>query len=238
MARQSVPRHQAIETYLRERIAAGQPGDLLPTEMELCDLFAVSRMTARQAVIRLAEAGLVTREPGRGTFIAHPRLQREISTLLSFTRNMEQQGRRASSQLLGQSIEPAKPEVSARLDLAPETPVIRIRRLRFADGEPMALEVVQLPADQFGWLAEVDLANHSLHVLLEERGIIPFSGKGTLTADIAAKDEAHLLGIPVGAPLMIERLVLHDQTGRPIQVGETRYAGQRYALDFHLHRNG
>ncbi|MDF2630978.1 MAG: transcriptional regulator, GntR family [Symbiobacteriaceae bacterium] len=238
MARDTVPRHQAIEAYLRERIAAGQPGDLLPTEMELCEMFAVSRMTARQAVIRLAEAGLVRREPGRGTFVAHPRLQREISTLLSFTRNMEQQGRHASSKMLSVTIEPAKPEVSARLNLAPGSSVIRIRRVRFADDEPMALESVQLPADQFAWLAGADLAHQSLHVLLEERGIIPHAGEGTLTADIAAKDEAHLLEIPVGGPLMIERLVLHDQTGSPIQVGETRYAGQRYALDFHLHRNG
>ena len=237
MARDQVPRHQAIETYLRERIAALQPGSLLPTEKELCELFAVSRMTARQAVMRLAEAGLVNREPGRGTFVAHPRLEREISMLLSFTRNMESQGRTASSQMLDQRISAAEPEVAHRLELTGDARVIRIRRLRFADDEPMALETVLLPADRFNWLTTVDLIHGSLHAALEQRGIIPSVGAGTLTADVAAKDEAHLLVIPAGAPLLVERLVLHDQAGVPIQVGETRYAGQRFALDFHLHRN-
>jgi DNA-binding GntR family transcriptional regulator len=54
---------------------------------------------------------------------------------------------------------------------------------------------------------------------------------------VADKDQAHLLGIPAGSPLLVERLVLHDQDGRPIQFGETRYAAGRYALEFHLYRN-
>ncbi|HWI61884.1 MAG TPA: GntR family transcriptional regulator [Symbiobacteriaceae bacterium] len=237
MAREQVPRHQVIETYLRERLAQLQPGDLLPTEKELCELFGVSRMTARQAVMRLAEAGLVRREPGRGTFVAHPRLQREISMLLSFTRTMASQGKRASAHMIAKTLEQAEPEIAAKLDLAPNAQVVRIRRRRFADNDPMALETVWLPADRFGWLMQVDLTNASLHEALEQRGTVPSNGDGTLTAGVAAKEEAHQLGIPVGAPLLVERLVLQDQDGIPIQVGETRYAGERYALDFHLHRN-
>lgn len=239
LSRHPVPRHQAIEEYLRERITALAPGALLPTEKELCDLFGVSRMTARQAVNRLAEAGLVRREPGRGTFVAYPRLQREIGMLLSFTRTMERQGRRASARVLERSTVPAGPSVAARLGLtAADLPVIRLQRLRLVDDQPMALELVLLPADRFGWLAAVDLTNSSLHQTLEQRGIIPHAGDGTLTAEVAGKEEAHLLGIAPGAPLLVERLVLLDQNGTPIQVGETRYAGERYALDFHLHRNG
>lgn len=237
MGRHLVPRHQAIEEYLRERIAALQPGDPLPTDKELCDLFGVSRMTARQAVSRLAEAGLVRREPGRGTFVAHPRLQRDVSKLMSFTSQMERQGRKASSQVLGRAIEPADPEVAARLGVEQGAEVICIRRIRMADEMPMALEVVVLDADRFRWLDLVDLANGSLHAALEQRGIVPSAGEGTLSADVADKDQAHLLGIPAGSPLLVERLVLHDQDGRPIQFGETRYAAGRYALEFHLYRN-
>jgi GntR family transcriptional regulator len=236
LGRHLVPRHQAIEEYLRERIAALQPGDPLPTDKELCDLFGVSRMTARQAVSRLAEAGLVRREPGRGTFVAHPRLQRDVSKLMSFTSQMERQGRKASSQVLGRAIEPADPEVAARLGVAQGAEVICIRRIRMADEMPMALEVVVLAADRFGWLESADL-NGSLHLALAQRGVVPSAGEGTLSADVADKDEAHLLGIPIGSPLLVERLVLHDQEGRPIQFGENRYAAQRYALEFHLHGN-
>lgn len=237
MGRRSVPLHQAIEDYLRTRIASAKPGDPLPTDKELCDLFRVSRMTARQAVSRLAEAGLVVREPGKGTFVAHPRLQREVGALLSFTRQMERQGRIASSSLLDRAMRTATPEHAARLGIAPGAPLVAIRRLRLADGIPMAIELVLLPEEQFDWLKAVDLAHDSLHAVLESRGIIPYAGEGTLTAETASKEEAHLLGISPGAPLLVERLVLNDQDGRPIEVGETRYAAQRYALEFHLHRN-
>ncbi|HLN64477.1 MAG TPA: GntR family transcriptional regulator [Symbiobacteriaceae bacterium] len=237
MARRLVPRHQAIEEYLRERIAAASPGAPLPTDKELCDRCQVSRMTARLAVSRLAEAGLVTREPGKGTFVAHPRLQREASVLLSFTRQMERQGRVASSALLERSRIEAPPDVSEQLHLPPNAPVLLIRRIRLADGIPTALEWVMLPEERFGWLMAVDLERGSLHEALESRGILPYRGQGALTASVTTRDEAHLLGLPAGSPLLVERLVLFDQNGAPIQAGETRYAAQRYALDFHLHRN-
>jgi GntR family transcriptional regulator len=236
VGRHLVPRHQAIEEYLRERIAAAQPGDSLPTDKELCDLFGVSRMTARQAVSRLAEAGLVRREPGKGTFVTQPRLQREIGMLLSFTRQMERQGRVATAKLLERTVEPAEAEVAHQLNLLPGSPTLRIRRLRLVDGIGTALELVILPEERCGWLATADLEHGSLHAALEAMGIIPYAGEGTLTAEAADREEAQLLGLIPGEALLIERLVLHDQSGRPIQVGETRYAGSRYAIDFHLHR--
>lgn len=237
MGRRLVPRHQAIEEYLRERIAAARPGAPLPTDKDLCDLFGVSRMTARQAVSRLAEAGLVVRAPGKGTFVAQPRLQRELELLLSFTRVMERQGRIASSRLLDRTTEPAPPDVAAKLDIAEGTPLLRIRRLRLADGEPLAVELVHLPEERFHWLQAVDLEHHSLHAALEARDIFPSQGRGTLTAETAGREESHLLGLPPGAPLLVERLVLLDQHGTPIQAGETRYASQKYAVEFHLHRS-
>lgn len=236
MSRHTVPRHQAIEDYLRERIASAQPGDSLPTDKELCDLFGVSRMTARQAVTRLAEAGLIRREPGKGTFVTQPRLQREIGMLLSFTRNMQQQGRIASAQLLSRHVAPAEPEVAAKLNLQPGAPTLHIRRLRLADGIPTALELVILPEERFSPLRVADLEHGSLHAALESMGIIPYAGEGTLTAEAASREEAQLLDLKAGEALLVEHLVLHDQTGRPIEVGETRYAGSRYAIDFHLHR--
>lgn len=237
MGRRTIPRYQAIEDYLRQLIAVAKPGDSLPTDKELCDRFGVSRMTARQAVTRLAEAGLVRREPGRGTFVSPPRLQREIGVLLSFTRQMERLGRIPSARLLSRTIQPAAAGIAGDLQCEPGSPVLAMRRLRLADGIPTAVELVVLPADRFGWLLEMDMERMSLHAALEQRGVTPYAGSGSLTAEPATPDDAHLLGLAAGSPLLVERLVLHDQEGRPVQVGETRYAGQRYALDFHLHRN-
>lgn len=229
-------RYQAIEEYLRERISALQPGDALPTDRELCDRFGVSRMTARQAVTRLVDEGLVRREPGRGTFIAHPRLQRDVGVLLSFTRQMERHGRRATSRLLECGVVLASAEAAVQLGLAPAAPLLRVRRLRLAGGEPTALELVLLPYERFAWLENMDWEHRSLHAALEERGVVPYTGDGHLQAAAASREEAHLLGLAAGAPLLVERLALYDQNGLPIEAGETRYAGDRYVLDFRLHR--
>jgi len=236
VSRSLIPRHQAIEDYLRDRIAALRPGDPLPTDKELCEYFGVSRMTARQAVSRLAEAGLVRREPGKGTFVAQRRLQREIGVLLSFTRVMERLGRRASSRMLSIMAEPAPTDVAVKLALQPGDRVLRIRRLRLADGIPTAVELVMLPHDRFAWLSSIDLEKGSLHAALEAHGVMPYVGEGNLSAAAATREDAHLLELAPAAPLLIERHVLCDQDGRPIEVGESRYAGQRFAVDFHLHR--
>src|ERR1700754_4565673 len=91
--RRFVPRYFEIEQALRARIAELAPDDPLPSDAQLCAEFGVSRMTARNAVARLAQEGIVSRVPGRGTFVAEPPVHRQAGNLLSFSAEMRRQGR-------------------------------------------------------------------------------------------------------------------------------------------------
>jgi len=226
-----IPRYHEIERALRVRIQHLQPGDLLPSDTELCAEFDVSRMTARNAMQRLAQAGLVQRVPGRGTFVAQSPPHRQASSLLSFTREMERRRRRPTSRVIESGLRAATDAERSAMRLAADNEVYGLRRLRLADGRPIALESAAIRADYAPAVRAVDLERRSLHAALVASGARLVRGRATVSAEPASAVDADLLDVAVASPLLIERRVIVDQHGRPIERTESRYAGDRYALD-------
>jgi DNA-binding GntR family transcriptional regulator len=227
-----VPRYYEIEQALRARIADLKPDSPLPSDAMLCEEFGVSRMTARNAVQRLVQEGIVYRVPGRGTFVAEPPVHRQAGNLLSFTEEMRRRGRVPSSRLLGRDVREPGPAEASRLQLAPGEAVIALRRLRVADDEPVAIEEAVFPAARIAALLQAaDLEHASLHDTLVNGGHIPTMGRARLGAEAAGPDDASLLGVREGSPLLVEKRVIHDQDGRPLELCESRYAADRYGLD-------
>jgi GntR family transcriptional regulator len=226
-----VPRYYEIEQALRARIAELQPDDPLPSDAMLCEEFGVSRMTARNAVQRLSQEGLVYRVPGRGTFVAEPHVHRQAGHLLSFTEEMRRRGRIPTSRLLAREVREPGPAEASRLRLEPGAEVLAVRRLRLADGEPVAVEEAVFPAAIAPAIMHADLERGSLRDALAEGGHVPTMGRARLGAEPAGPEEALLLDVPEGSPLLVEKRVIHDQDGRPLELCESRYAGARYGLD-------
>jgi GntR family transcriptional regulator len=225
-----VPHHRRIEQVLRERIFALKPGDRLPSDAELVAEFGVSRMTARNAMQRLAEEGLVARHPGRGSFVAPSVPHRRTDRLLTFTSEMTRRGRVPSSRLLARLVRPASAHEAMELELDPGDPVVVVRRLRCADDEPMAVETAVLDGRCAPAVLDADLEHGSLHEALGRAGFVLRRGTGTISAGAATADDARHLAIRAGDPLLIERRVILDAHGRPIEATESRYAADRYAL--------
>jgi GntR family transcriptional regulator len=169
--------------------------------------------------------------PGKGTFVAQPPGFRQASSLLSFTREMTRRGRRPSSRLLGRALRPAGQTELARLHLRPGSQVVEIRRLRLADGEPIVLETTALPGSCASIVLDADLEDGSLHEALADGRRIPTRGRATLRAEAATAEDGALLGVEPGSPLLVERRVIQDQRGRPLELTESRYAATRYSLD-------
>jgi len=229
-------RYAQIAHYLRTLVAAGSPGDRLPSDAELCDRFSVSRMTARQAVGLLLSEGLLYRRRGQGTFIAARPVQRLLGSPLSFTENMRRRGRRARSRVLRAEVTKPSAEDVKALDLNEGEHVVVLERLRLADDTPMAIERAVLAPDLAAVLDE-DLEETSLHQAMERIGRVPTRAHAQVTARSAAADERTLLKLPTGEALLCERRVITDQHGRPLEHTETRYAATRYVFEVILHRD-
>lgn len=226
-----IPLYYQIQRALMEKIQSGvlSEGDPLASEEELSRAYQVSRMTARQALHGLKANGYAFSEKGRGTFVTRPKLEKNIMHLQGFTEDMRQRGMKASSKVLEQSVVTADDELRERLRLNPADPVMRLRRLRLADGIPMALEESNIPLRQFPGLDRFDFAKNSLYATLRERfGVRIGYADETIEALPASRDEAEMLTIPNRASILsITRIILTAQE-TPIEAACSRYRGDRY----------
>jgi len=225
------PHYRQIEGALRERISSLRPGERVPSDAELCVEFGVSRMTARHAMQRLAQDGLIRREPGRGTFVARLPAHRRSNRLMTFSQEMTRAGRVPSSRVLMRVIRPSSMTEAANLGIPPRQPIVHLRRLRLADGEPIALESTVLIGAVAEAVMTADLASGSLHETLGQAGFVLRRGTSTISAAAATGQDARLLELRTGDPLLVERRVIADDQGRRIESTESRYPADRYGLD-------
>jgi len=228
----TTPRYQTIEQALRQRIRDLPPHTPLASESQLSAEFGVSRMTARGAVTRLVNAGLVYRESGRGTFVAAPPSNRRAESLVRFTEQMRRAGRVGSSRVIGTSVRAAT--AAERTELRPgKRGVFEVRRVRLADGTPIAVETSVFSAALSAALSAADLTA-SMHTALANQGRVPTSGHATITAENATAEDVDLLDVPAGSAVLVERRLIKDQYGHPLERTESRYAAGRYCLDVHF----
>lgn len=192
-------KHVQVREYVRSLVGGDAPGSPAPSERELVHRFGVARMTVRQAMDALVGEGLLERIPGRGTFVARPR--RLPSPISGFTEEMQRRGMLAESQTLVARLEKAGPGVARALDLCEGDAVIHWRRLRRADQSPMCVEDAYLNELLLPGFLQCAMPT-SLYADLAARELRPTWAEDSISAGAAGEDEAGLLEVPVGDPVL------------------------------------
>jgi GntR family transcriptional regulator len=205
------------------------PDEPIPSERELSERFGVSRMTARQAVDQLVSEGRLYRVAARGTFVAPGKLEVPMR-LTSFSEDMRSRGMTPGSSMLGLKTETASAEIAQALGLPRDGQVHVIERLRTADERPMAIERAQIAAHRAPHLFRHDLLHDSLYAILErEYDLVVDGAEQEIEAGTVAGDDAELLDVPAGAPVL--HLTRRSFSGgTPIEHVRSTYRGDRFRL--------
>lgn len=199
LPRQRTLKHVQVREHVRSLIEQLPAGAAAPSERELVARFGVARMTVRQALDALVVEGLLERIPGRGTFVTQPvEHTREIT---SFTEDMRRRGLLPESQTLVARLEQAGPGVARALDLSVADPVLHWKRLRRADGQIICVEDAYLNEVLLPGFLQHGTPT-SLYDALEARGLRPTRAEDSIAAEAASVEDADLLGISVGAPVL------------------------------------
>lgn len=234
----SVPMYVQIEEYLKKQILQGEfvIGLAIPSERELTDTFSVSRMTVRQSISNLVNEGLLYREKGRGTFVATPKIEQPLSGLTSFTEDMLSRGMKPSNKLI--SFEKMIPEmdIAYELQLSGDEEVFVVKRIRYADDKPMAIERSYLPVKLVPDL-EVDKIEGSLYSFIEKDKRLTIShASQRMEAMLVKKEDAEFLEIRMpSAVLMIER-ISYLTNDVPIEIVRSIYRADRYKFISEIRR--
>jgi GntR family transcriptional regulator len=231
--RSGVPLYMQVEGSLRRRITSGEwaAGEQIPTEDKLCTAYGVSRITVRQAMSKLIADGLVVQERGRGRFVRDKSLVARERGVTSFTDELLEMGLKPGSVVLERRVLRAeKAGVVEVLRLEPHDFVVRWKRLRTADNEPMGLQTSILPLRRLPGLEEIDLDGRSLYsVLFEHYGLLGVEAVDTYTVSTVGSGDAKLLKVATGSPaFMVERLT--SATEGPVEYTRSVMRGDRYRV--------
>ena len=222
---------EEVRRALAEQIGSGRlrPGQRLGAERALAAEFGVSRATLRQALAVLEEGGVVRRVPGRGggTFVAKGKIERDLSRIVGVPALLRSQGVVAGTRVLSARLAEADDITAQALRARPGELVVDLVRIRLADGSPFSLEHARFPARRFPGLLELPLGGSVYELLQEHFGAEPTDAVERIEVVLASADEAAILDVEPGAPLMAITRTTTDPDGEPIEFSRDLFRADR-----------
>jgi GntR family transcriptional regulator len=222
---------------LLEQIRTGalEPGAKLGGERDLARALGVSRSTVRQALSSMERAGVVRRIPGRGggTFVAHPKVDRDLSRIVGVPALLRQQGITAGTRVVSTAMVRADETTRAQLHLNEDAYVLQVVRIRLADGVPISLERARLPAGRFPGLLELPLGGSLYELLDVHYGVQPVEAVEHIEVILAGDDEAAVLDVAVSAPLLSITRTTCAADGEPFEHSHDLFRADRTTITVH-----
>jgi GntR family transcriptional regulator len=211
-------------------------GEAIPSERQLSVDLGVSRLTLRAAVDDLVRDGYLVRRRGSGTFVSQPKIPQEL-TMTSFSEDMRRRGLHPASRTLSLTSAMAGAHLGRRLHVSPSEPILVAKRLRLADGEPMAIETLHVRASLVPGLTPRDLEQTSFYELLSSRYEVEIvSGVQTIEPTVTNEEESEALDVPLHSPAFQFERTTRAEAGDVVEFVRSIYRGDRYRIVSELHR--
>jgi GntR family transcriptional regulator len=223
------PLHAQLATELRRAIEDGRwrAGEAIPSERELMRQAGVSRATVRQALGTLINEQRLRRVHGRGTFVAHPRVEQPLHGVYSFAEQLHAAGRSLVDRFIQRRVVPADSALAVMLGLRTGEPLVHLQRLRLLDGAPLTLDNFFVSQRLCPELLAAELAGPLYRVLAERYGLPVLRSTDTFEPVAADRATAFFLEVPPGAPLMFVERVGYTHSDLPLHVGRNYVRGDR-----------
>jgi len=245
-----LPKYHQVYLVLREQLHEGKFAQGLPGELALMQQFAVARVTVRRALAQLAQEGLISREPGRGTrslvqrsgpqvdAATHRNAKTQQARLTGLLENLVSMGLRTTVKVLAVQRLPAPHEVAMALQLPEGEWVQKAQRVRYTKEGPLSHITTWVPERIASGFGRKELAQKPILMLLEESGVKVGRAQQSISAKLADASMAQHLDIAVGSALLAVNRLIYDTDDKPIQWLHGLYRPDRYEYQMQLSRVG
>jgi len=228
-----IPIYHQLAEILRENILQGKMNmdNPIPSETELAEKYQISRGTVRQALQLLTQEKLIERFPGRGSFVAQPRLEHDVSKAIGFFSQIAMDaGRRPAAKIISQEITKAPEIVAQKLHIKPGDEILHVKRIRYVDDEPWATESTYFSNPVRDLLKNEDLTQ-SIYGLLQDKFELSISHSHNLISSTTADENfSDLLRISLGDAVFAVERTVYLNNNLPFEFATDVYRGDRITL--------
>ncbi len=234
------PLYAQIKHRLHIEISQGlyKPGDRLPSEAELMQMYGVSRITVRQALAALEVDGLVVRQHGKGSFVTEPKIPHALERLTDFIEDMERAGQVPSSKVIDLRHNVLDSAIAHTLGLRADDPLTQVEQVRMANGKQVAIDKSWISSRYGTTISNFDLEHETIFRFLSTRHHLHAeSGRYTLTATNATEDQAQWLDVTPGSALLRVERLLFVEGDQPFYLQHRYYRPDRIQYQIVLQRS-
>lgn len=234
----NTPIYLQLREVVRTKIEEGEylPGMAIPSENELAEFYGINRLTVRNAIDALVGEGMLKRVQGKGVYVVGNKIERDLETLGGFTQTMRQKYASPSTKILVKAQRAAGVKYAHIFNISQEDMLYYIKRLDYADDEPVSIEEILVPHDVVPKLEGIDLSVFSLYEVYDFYNIN--LKRAWQTLDIIQPDpsDARMLNVDPGRALLMFTCISYDDKNRVIEYTRSYTRGDKCNYTVHFHK--